>query len=240
MGPGARQVFLNVVNYRSTERHIGNSAGGLAQPDDLEARLSVVAVCAPELLGDLGDDETELPNCRMIDHRASVGLEIHPLAHPHILQRITWRASDCEAPMKHVAIRLAAGHADDVVGGGLVTMHVESSNLPGTMLWFVVSESELLLQMENIALLSTRRFGRDPPHRRAAPVLLHARRTRAPVEERNRVEDREGFSEIGWLQDLAGTTGQAKRGTEEEETAKSSLRAHRRRAGIRFGWGRCP
>ncbi len=117
--------------------------------------------CAAELLSDLADDETGLPNRRMIDHRASVGLEIHPLAYAHIHQRIAGRESKWEAPVKNVAVRLAVDNTDDVVGGTLVTVRVEPADAPGTMLSSAISELQILFQMEDIALPPAGCFSHD-------------------------------------------------------------------------------
>lgn len=42
-----------------------------------------------ELLGDLSDNDAELPNRAPVDHRSAIGLEIHVLSHADVEERIS-------------------------------------------------------------------------------------------------------------------------------------------------------
>ena len=99
-------------------------------------------------LRDVRHDDARLGQRVVIDHRASIGLQIHPLRHVQSQERIARRDFDGELEVKHSAVRLAARFADDARTGDGVVVRIDPTEDPGAMLAAAFFENEILLEKE--------------------------------------------------------------------------------------------
>lgn len=144
-----------------------------------------------EGFGDLRDDDAGFGDGGVVEQGFAAGLEVHPLAHADGGERVPRGEGEGEAPVEGVAVRLAGGGADDVVGGALVGVGAGLTELPGAVAGYGFpfgDESEVLLEIENVIRLFPGGRGEDLCEGLASAVFLHAIGAGFPGEEANGIE----------------------------------------------------
>lgn len=70
----------------------------------------------------------------MVHQRDTVWLEVHPLAHADVGERVAGLESEFQVPVEDIAIGPAIDGADDVVGAALIAVGIQARDMPGAML----------------------------------------------------------------------------------------------------------
>ena len=83
-----------------------------------------------ELLGDFRDDNARFGKRVAVDHRDTVGLEIHPLRHVEMAEGIAGSGIERELQMEGIAVGGAARDADNARAGGSVVMGIQAVDEP--------------------------------------------------------------------------------------------------------------
>lgn len=105
--------------------------------------------------------------------------------------------------MEGISICLAAGGADDVIGGGLVGILIQAAELPGAMAVFP-ADGEVLLDPEDIAIFPALGAGFHDFQGMSAAILQHPSGAGMALEEFHRVERGTGLPEIRYFEGRAG------------------------------------
>src|SRR5436190_622994 len=83
-----------------------------------------------KLFGYLRHHQADFTYGGMIEQGLSVRLQVHPLTHPYVRERVSGRKCQNKTPVENVAIAFAANRPDDIVSRSFVTMLIDSPDLP--------------------------------------------------------------------------------------------------------------